>query len=270
VPQNADQSGSLRDALGKTLYDRIFGFIVDKINASMETRGSDGRVIGVLDIYGFEVFERNSFEQFCINYVNERLQQIFIDLTVRGEQREYAEEGLKWKNIEFFDNKIVCELIEGNSPPGIMRVLDDTCRTVHAVDSATADAKFMEKMVKLKHAHLVMNQDVNAKHFTILHYAGEVEYDVDEFCFKNNDNLYASLVQCIQCTNFQYLLDRFPENMNDSKSAPTTAGTKIRGSANHLVKRLSACTPHYIRCIKPNDKKVPMGFDSGRVQHQVK
>jgi len=97
-----------------------------------------------------------------------------------------------------------------------------------------------------------------------------VEYDVDEFCFKNNDNLYASLVQCIQCTNFQFLLDRFPENMNDSKSAPTTAGTKIRGSANHLVKRLSACTPHYIRCIKPNDKKIPMGFDTARVQHQVK
>jgi len=152
-----------------------------------------------------------------------------------------------------------------------MRILDDTCRTVHSVDSATADTKFMEKLVKVKHEHLVVNgSGSSAKNFIIQHYAGEVDYDVDEFCFKNNDNLYASLVQCIQTTSIDWLQERFPENMSDNKSAPTTAGTKIRGSANHLVKRLSSCTPHYIRCIKPNDKKLPLTFTSARVEHQVK
>jgi myosin-1 len=86
-------------------------------------------------IYGFEIFDNNSFEQFCINFVNEALQQIFIDLTVKGEQQEYHNEGLPWKDVPYFDNKIVCELIEGANPPGMMRILDDTCRSAHAVDS---------------------------------------------------------------------------------------------------------------------------------------
>ena len=109
------------------------------------------RSLGVLDIYGFEIFESNGFEQFCINYVNERLQQIFIDLTLRQEQKEYVDEGMNWKDIEYFDNKVVCDLIEGTNPPGIFRLLDDTCRTVHSLDANTVDAKFMEK-VRAAHA----------------------------------------------------------------------------------------------------------------------
>ncbi|GAM23577.1 hypothetical protein SAMD00019534_067520 [Acytostelium subglobosum LB1] len=267
VPQNPDQAASLRDALAKTLYDRVFDFIVARINTAMQFHGQS-KVIGVLDIYGFEVFERNSFEQFCINYVNERLQQIFIDLTVRGEQREYHDEGMKWKDINFFDNKIVCDLIEGNKPPGIMRVLDDVCKTVHAVDSATADVKFMEKLaVSIQHPHLVIS---NHDEFTIKHYAGDVTYNIEEFCFKNNDNLYASIVCCMQTSTYPFISGLFPEDMMDNKQAPTTASFKIRQSANYLVQRLSSCTPHYIRCIKPNDKKQPMNFVTSRVEHQVK
>eukprot|EP01100_Stratorugosa_tubuloviscum_P012322 TRINITY_DN580_c0_g1_i1.p1 TRINITY_DN580_c0_g1~~TRINITY_DN580_c0_g1_i1.p1 ORF type:complete len:824 (+),score=434.13 TRINITY_DN580_c0_g1_i1:48-2474(+) len=273
VPQNAEQSTSMRDALAKTLYDRIFDYIVNKINEAMAL-GGNNKVIGVLDIYGFEVFERNSFEQFCINYVNERLQQIFIELTVRGEQREYHDEGINWRDITFFDNKIVCDLIEGQNPPGIMRVLDDTCRVAHSLDSATVDSKFMEKLIqgfKQGHAHLqITKTDSTAKEFTIIHYAGEVTYTVDEFCFKNNDNLYTSIVCCMQSSSLPFMQARFPENIADAKSAPTTAGFKIRQSAGHLVKRLSACTPHYIRCIKPNDRKQPMSFVGARVEHQVK
>ncbi|EGC40024.1 hypothetical protein DICPUDRAFT_25874 [Dictyostelium purpureum] len=272
VPQNPDQSASLRDALAKTLYERIFDFIVTRINSAMQYHGS-AKVIGVLDIYGFEVFERNSFEQFCINYVNERLQQIFIDLTVRGEQREYHEEGMKWKDISFFDNKIVVDLIDGNKPPGVMRVLDDVCKTVHAVDSATADTKFMEKLIHAIQSHphlLISNTGSSANEFTIKHYAGDVTYSVEEFCFKNNDNLYASIVCCLQSSTYPFIASLFPENMSDNKTAPTTASYKIRQSANYLVQRLSACTPHYIRCIKPNDSKSPLSFTSSRVEHQVK
>eukprot|EP00026_Physarum_polycephalum_P004896 Phypoly_transcript_04920.p1 GENE.Phypoly_transcript_04920~~Phypoly_transcript_04920.p1 ORF type:complete len:608 (+),score=132.20 Phypoly_transcript_04920:90-1826(+) len=272
VPQNPDQAASLRDALAKTVYERIFDFLVNKVNESMAFSGNS-RVIGVLDIYGFEVFDNNSFEQFCINYVNERLQQIFIDLTVRGEQREYADEGVKWKEITFFDNKPVCELIDGAKPPGIMKVLDDVCRSAHAVDSQTADTKFLEKLFQTLGSHNLLsisNSAVTSREFTIKHYAGEVTYNVDEFCFKNNDNLYASIVECMQTSNIDFLVRLFPENIHNAKNAPTTASHKIFQSATYLVKRLSACTPHYIRCIKPNDKKQPMNFVSSRVEHQVK
>jgi myosin-1 len=272
VPQNADQASGIRDALAKTLYAKLFDFIVDRINTAM-ANPANCLVVGVLDIYGFEIFDNNSFEQFCINYVNERLQQIFIDLTVRGEQQEYHEEGMKWKDIKFFDNKIVCELIEGKNPPGIMRILDDNCKSVHALDGAAADAKFMQKLIQVfgSHPHMVVsNTGATAKEFTIKHYAGEVTYNIDDFCFKNNDNLYLSLINCMQTSNVPFLVSLFPEDVADNKQAPTTAGFKIRESANYLVKRLSACTPHYIRCIKSNDKKIPMSFNVARVEHQVK
>ncbi|MDP2437853.1 MAG: hypothetical protein Q8P67_19090, partial [archaeon] len=245
VPQNAEQSAGIRDALSKELYSRVFDFIVAKINASLSASGSMN-VIGVLDIYGFEIFDTNSFEQFCINYVNERLQQIFIDLTVRGEQKEYHDEGLKWKDIAFFDNKIVLELIEGRQPPGLFRLLDDTCRTVHSLETATVDAKFMEKLIKThaSHAHLYCPaQGSDAKQFTVKHYAGDVEYTVNEFSTKNNDNMYISLVTCMQGSNNPFIVSLFPEDLADDKRTPTTAGFKIRSSANYLVKRLSATTP---------------------------
>ena len=89
--------------------------------------------IGILDIYGFEIFQKNGFEQFCINFVNEKLQQIFIELTMKAEQEEYVQEGIKWKTIDYFNNKIVCELIEGRKPPGIFSVMDDVCATMSAV-----------------------------------------------------------------------------------------------------------------------------------------
>eukprot|EP01087_Luapelamoeba_hula_P011486 TRINITY_DN312_c0_g1_i1.p1 TRINITY_DN312_c0_g1~~TRINITY_DN312_c0_g1_i1.p1 ORF type:complete len:968 (+),score=160.10 TRINITY_DN312_c0_g1_i1:957-3860(+) len=268
VPQNADQSDAIRDALAKTLYERLFDFVIEKVNASMAF-GGNTNVIGVLDIYGFEIFEKNSFEQFCINYVNERLQQIFIELTVRGEQEEYHEEGMKWKDIKFFDNKVVCELIEGGNPPGIFRVLDDVCRSIHAGDQDTTDVKFIEKLnTSLKHEHLTVSP--GPIEFEIKHYAGEVTYDARGFPFKNKDTLFTGLVLCMQESASPFLLGLFPEDVSDDKSAPTTAGFKIRQSAGFLVKRLSACTPHYIRCIKPNDRKQPMQFNSGRVEHQVK
>merc|ERR1719232_2537164 len=93
----------------------------------------DNLTLGILDIYGFEIFQKNGFEQFCINYVNEKLQQIFIELTLKAEQEEYFQEGIKWKEIEYFNNLTVCELIEGKKPPGIFSVLDDVCATMHAV-----------------------------------------------------------------------------------------------------------------------------------------
>ena len=97
------------------------------------------------DIYGFEIFDQNGFEQFCINFVNEKLQQIFINLTLKAEQEEYHAEGIKWKEIEYFNNKVVCDLIEEKRPIGIMCVLDDVCATLHAQGDG-ADQKLLAKL----------------------------------------------------------------------------------------------------------------------------
>ena len=108
--------------------------------------------IGILDIYGFEIFQKNGFEQFCINFVNEKLQQIFIELTLKAEQEEYVQEGIKWKEIDYFNNLTVCELIEGRSPPGIFLQMDDTAATLHAVKEG-ADTQLKTKLAKAFAAH---------------------------------------------------------------------------------------------------------------------
>jgi myosin-1 len=131
-----------RDALAKALYARLFDYLVKAVNQAMQKDREDIS-IGILDIYGFEIFQRNGFEQFCINFVNEKLQQIFIELTLKAEQEEYVDEGITWKPIEYFNNKIVCDLIESKKPPGIMSVLDDVCATMHA-QSEGADGKLLE------------------------------------------------------------------------------------------------------------------------------
>ena len=150
VPLNSIQSTATRDALAKFLYSRLFDFIVNAVNIAMEAlssqiKGTKNLSIGVLDIYGFEIFERNGFEQFCINFVNERLQQIFIELTLHQEQEEYIQEGIEWVPIDYFNNKVVVDLIESKKPPGIMPILDDACFTMHAVQDG-ADGHFLGKL----------------------------------------------------------------------------------------------------------------------------
>ncbi len=148
VNLNVQQARGTRDALAKALYSRMFDWIVSSVNLAMEKLAANLRksqilCLGVLDIFGFEIFERNGFEQFCINYVNERLQQIFIDLTLKSEQEEYQREGIEWNNIDYFNNKIVVDLIENKKPPGIMAILDDVCSTMHAVNEG-ADSTFVK------------------------------------------------------------------------------------------------------------------------------
>mmetsp|Transcript_2526 Transcript_2526/g.4171 ORF Transcript_2526/g.4171 Transcript_2526/m.4171 type:complete len:743 (-) Transcript_2526:166-2394(-) len=276
VPQNSDQATQIRDALAKETYSRIFDTIIGQLNKVMVTRDeAHGRTIGILDIYGFEIFKQNGFEQLCINYVNEKLQQIFIELTVRGEQREYHSENIPWRDIAFFDNKVVCELIEGSQPPGIMRMLDDTCKTLHAESSDVADTKFFERLTMSNlsnHPHLRTMSSANtfSAAFTIKHYAGDVTYDVKEFAFKNMDNLFQSLVNCMKESTNPFVRRLWSDDEDTVARAPATSSTKIRTSAGQLVNALMRCSPHYIRCIKSNETKTPMYLDSKRVLHQVK
>jgi len=267
VPQNVEQASYARDAVAKEIYSRIFDWLVMQVNIALQKNKSPYKtVIGVLDIFGFEIFQKNGFEQFCINYVNEKLQQFFIELTLKAEQEEYNQEGIKWEPIKYFNNQIVCDLMEGKKPPGIFSVLDDVCFTIHATSKGT-DVKFLQKMHGAFSGHLHFRGFDTA--FNVKHYAGEVCYDVEGFCDKNKDTLFNDLVEMLQCSSNKFLVGLFPENTKDTKKRPTTAGFKIKSSAQKLMQTLAACTPHYIRCIKPNETKRPLDWDHERVKHQV-
>uniref|UniRef100_A0A8D0G3C3 Myosin IEb n=1 Tax=Sphenodon punctatus TaxID=8508 RepID=A0A8D0G3C3_SPHPU len=241
VTLNVEQASFTRDALAKALYARLFDYLVDAVNKAMQ-KDHEEYNIGVLDIYGFEIFQKNGFEQFCINFVNEKLQQIFIELTLKAEQEEYVQEGIRWSPIDYFNNKVVCDLIENKvNPPGVMSILDDVCATMHAKGEG-ADQTLLQKLQMVIGTHPHFNSW--NKGFVVHHYAGKPTNDI-------NSNL-------------------FPENLNaEKKGRPTTASSKIKKQANNLVDTLMKCTPHYIRCIKPNETKRPRDWEESRVKHQV-
>ncbi|NWX39817.1 MYO1F protein, partial [Steatornis caripensis] len=267
VTLNVEQAAYTRDALAKGLYARVFDFLVESINRAMQ-KPYEEYSIGVLDIYGFEIFQKNGFEQFCINFVNEKLQQIFIELTLKAEQEEYVQEGIKWTQIQYFNNKVVCDLIENKlNPPGIMSVLDDVCATMHATGEG-ADQTLLQKLQAAVGTHEHFNSWSSG--FVIHHYAGKVSYDVNGFCERNRDVLFTDLIELMQSSEHGFIRMLFPEKLDsDKKGRPTTAGSKIKKQANDLVNTLMKCTPHYIRCIKPNETKKPRDWEESRVKHQV-
>ncbi|XP_015599570.1 unconventional myosin-Ie isoform X2 [Cephus cinctus] len=270
VTLNVEQSLYTRDALAKDVYTRLFDYLVKRVNAAMETTGNEFD-IGILDIYGFEIFERNGFEQFCINFVNEKLQQIFIELTLKAEQEEYVAENIKWTPIDYFNNAVVVELLEGKRPPGLFRILDDVCATLHS-GSTGADTDLQKKLASAASSHAHFQN--TGEGFTILHYAGIVAYSVDGFSDKNRDVLFPDLIELMQTSTNSLVRNLYPqEKAADTtktlKPRPTTAGSKIRSQASRLVGQLMKCTPHYIRCIKPNETKRPKDWDQLRVKHQV-
>eukprot|EP00043_Microstomoeca_roanoka_P013204 m.129196 g.129196 ORF g.129196 m.129196 type:complete len:1070 (+) comp15693_c0_seq1:90-3299(+) len=271
VTMTVEQAVYTRDALSKALYARLFDYLVGAVNAAMQ-KDKEELSIGVLDIYGFEIFDNNGFEQFCINFVNEKLQQIFIELTLKAEQDEYVREGISWKPIEFFNNKVVCELVEEKRPPGVMCVLDDVCATLHAQTDG-ADQKLLEKLIGAVGTHDHFNSFTGG--FKIRHYAGDVNYNVDGFCERNRDFILPDLLQLIQSSTDAFIVGLFPDDPNPTdkhgrKKKQETAGGKIRTQANLLVDKLMQCAPHYIRCIKPNETKKPHDWDKERCLHQVR
>uniref|UniRef100_A0A9J8BYV1 Myosin IB n=2 Tax=Cyprinus carpio TaxID=7962 RepID=A0A9J8BYV1_CYPCA len=272
----------------QSVLERAFSFrtveakmekVSTTLNVAQAQTKSRKKVMGVLDIYGFEIFEDNSFEQFIINYCNEKLQQIFIELTLREEQEEYIREGIEWTNIEYFNNAIICDLIENNKN-GILAMLDEECLRPGTV----TDETFLDKLntVCAEHQHFESRQSKNSKFLTdhslphncfrIQHYAGKVLYRVEGFVDKNNDLLYRDLSQAMYKANHSLIKILFPEG-NPAKvnlKRPLTAGFQFRASVGTLMKNLLTKNPNYIRCIKPNDKKAAHIFTDSLVCHQVR
>uniref|UniRef100_A0A671L3Z1 Unconventional myosin-Ib-like n=1 Tax=Sinocyclocheilus anshuiensis TaxID=1608454 RepID=A0A671L3Z1_9TELE len=273
---NVAQAYYARDALAKNLYSRLFSWLVTRINESIKAQTkTHKKVMGVLDIYGFEIFEDNSFEQFIINYCNEKLQQIFIELTLREEQEEYIREV---SNSQYMKtNRKWSSLTNKN---GILAMLDEECLRPGTV----TDETFLDKLntVCAEHQHFESRQSKNSKFLTdhslphncfrIQHYAGKVLYRVEGFVDKNNDLLYRDLSQAMYKANHSLIKILFPEG-NPAKvnlKRPPTAGFQFRASVGTLMKNLLTKNPNYIRCIKPNDEKAAHIFTDSLVCHQAR
>ncbi|XP_064595408.1 unconventional myosin-Ib-like isoform X2 [Liolophura sinensis] len=302
VALNTADATYARDALCKAIYSRLFSWLVSRINDSIKVKGRvQTKVMGVLDIYGFEVFERNGFEQFIINYCNENLQQLFIELTLKEEQEEYVKEGIEWIHVEYFNNAVICDLIEKNNV-GILAMLDEECLRPGKV----TDSTFLNKLNQTccNHLHFESrgcrkNQsDRSLPHdaFRLRHYAGNVTYHVTGFVEKNNDLLFRDLSRAMYSCGHPLLKKLFPEASPEevrgytyqqwsplpmlpdnegnpekkNRKRPATAGSQFKLSVAELMKNLQSKNPNYIRCIKPNDGKVAGVFDVHLVKHQVR
>ncbi|OXA52598.1 unconventional myosin IC [Folsomia candida] len=275
-PLTYEQCMYARDALAKAVYDRLFTWLVTKLNQSLEP-DYDGKktLMGILDIYGFEIFEKNSFEQFCINYCNEKLQQLFIELTLKSEQEEYRKEGIQWEDVDYFNNKVICDLVE-EKHKGIIALMDEECLR----PGDPTDFTMLEKMDRSlsTHPHYLSHKLANTSvrksltrdEFRLLHYAGEVTYKVHGFLDKNNDLLFRDLREAMTTSKQKILQTIFPASELNQKKRPATAATQFKTSLNQLMEILMSKEPSYIRCIKPNDFKKAGVFDLEIVGHQVK
>ncbi|KAM5566371.1 myosin-1-like [Rosa sericea] len=272
------QAVDTRDALAKSIYACLFEWLVEQINKSLAVgKRRTGRSISILDIYGFESFDRNSFEQFCINYANERLQQHFNRHLFKLEQEEYIQDGIDWTRVEFEDNQDCLGLFE-KRPLGLLSLLDEESTFPNGSDLTFAN--------KLKQ-HLSSNSSFRGerdKAFTVSHYAGEVTYDTTGFLEKNRDLLHLDSIQLLSSCSC-HLPQIFASSMLNRSEKPVvgplhklggadsqklSVATKFKSQLFLLMKRLENTTPHFIRCIKPNNSQSPGIYEQGLVLQQLR
>jgi len=294
-----------RDALAKTLYARLFDWLVTAINRRISSLGGNAngaagaangggaqatrRSIGILDIYGFECFETNSFEQLCINLANERLQQQFNAQVLAGEQAEYAAEGVDWSYIDFVDNQDCLDLLEGcggggggagGACEGVFPLIDEACR----LPRATADDLASALRTRLA-AHPRFGAPKRPPTaFAVEHYAGSVVYDPTALLDKNRDFTVAEHASLMAASSVPFLAALFaPDPEAEEGAAAATAsrggrsafklnsvGAQFRRQLGGLMATLGACQPHYIRCIKPNPGSVPGALAPEHVLEQLR
>uniref|UniRef100_A0A8C7RQF8 Myosin VB n=1 Tax=Oncorhynchus mykiss TaxID=8022 RepID=A0A8C7RQF8_ONCMY len=284
------QAANARDALAKHIYAHMFDWIVEYVNKSLHTSSKQHSFIGVLDIYGFETFEINSFEQFCINYANEKLQQQFNQHVFKLEQEEYVKEQIPWTLIDFYDNQPCIDVIEAKL--GILDLLDEECKVPKGTDQNWCQ-KLYDRLSSSVHFQKPRMSNTS---FIVIHFADKVEYQCDGFLEKNRDTVYEEQINILKASKFQLMADLFQDTNKDSSistsssskssrvnvraSKPTpkvpnkehrkTVGHQFRSSLQLLMETLNATTPHYVRCIKPNDEKEAFSFESRRAVQQLR
>ncbi|KAM9351640.1 unconventional myosin-Vc [Symphorus nematophorus] len=282
-PVPKERAINARDALAKQIYAHLFDCVINRINTALKVPGKQHAFIGVLDIYGFETFDINSFEQFCINYANEKLQQQFNLHVFKLEQEEYMKEDIPWTLIDFYDNQPVIDLIEAKM--GILDLLDEECLFPQGTDQS-----WLQKLFNYLEANPLFEKPrLSNEAFVIQHFADKVEYQCRGFLEKNRDTLYEELVDIMRNSKFPFLANFFQEEERNAvnskgvkvrparpgvkpanKQLRTSVGDKFCSSLSLLMETLNATTPHYVRCIKPNDEKLPFEYDSRRVVQQLR
>lgn len=262
------------EALMRTLYERMFSRLVERLNKSIHRKPNTkpSAFIGVLDIAGFEIFAENSFEQLCINYTNERLQQFFNHHMFITEQAEYAREGIEWTFVDYgHDLQPTIDLIEKSNPVGILACLDEDC----VLPKAT-DASFTEKVSALwrgKSEKFQASRFDSMGRFSVVHYAGRVEYTTSGWLEKNKDPLNENLTRLLATSTSIFTSSLFSDYSSDARhrgAAFRTVAQRHRESLNALMSQLEATRPHFVRCIIPNEAKQPGQIDPLLVLHQLR
>ncbi|XP_069384282.1 unconventional myosin-Va-like isoform X1 [Paralichthys olivaceus] len=271
-----------RDALAKQIYAKLFSLIVGSINDALKSAAKQRSFIGVLDIYGFETFDVNSFEQFCINYANEKLQQQFNLHVFKLEQEEYMKEEISWTLIDFYDNQPCINLIEAKL--GVLDLLDEECKMPKGSDDTWAQ-KLYNTLLK-QNVHFDKPRLSN-RAFIIHHFADKVEYQCDGFLEKNKDTVNEEQINVLKNSQIALRLKLFDEDEKETgstkkrtgvtgRAGPSqrdnkkTVGLQFRQSLHLLMDTLNATSPHYVRCIKPNDDKAPFSMDPVRAVQQLR
>eukprot|EP00981_Chlorochromonas_danica_P003982 scaffold753_cov164-Ochromonas_danica.AAC.12 len=289
VPLPPSKAMDQRDSLAKYLYGKLFDFLLYRINLSL-FRGRPHSSIGVLDIFGFEVFPLNSFEQLCINYCNERLQTFFNEIIFEAEMKTYSAEGLPVDDIVYQDN-VGCVRLVDLRGAGIFAYLDEEC----AVPKGS-DEKFVSKLNQIFDENastkslFFQRNHKTALSFTIRHFAGDVHYDARNFLEKNKDAMAESLLSLFSAASASCSLPVLtedytgmavkllqPANANDAagnqkskKGSKQTLSSKFKQDLDLLMQTLRATQPHFIRCIKPNADQQPHAFEGPLALNQLK
>ncbi|KAL8177197.1 UNVERIFIED_CONTAM: Myosin-7 [Gekko kuhli] len=280
--QNVQQVYYAIGALAKSVYEKMFTWMVVRINSTLETKLPRQYFIGVLDIAGFEIFDFNSFEQLCINFTNEKLQQFFNHHMFVLEQEEYKKEGIEWEFIDFgMDLQACIDLIE--KPMGIMSILEEECMFPKASDT-TFKAKLFDNHLG-KSANFGKPRNIKGKpeaHFALIHYAGTVDYNIMGWLQKNKDPLNETVVGLYQKSALKLLAALFANYAGADAPIEKGKGTKKKGSSfqtvsalhrenlNKLMTNLRSTHPHFVRCIIPNETKAPGVIDNSLVMHQLR
>ena len=281
VPLTEEQCADTRDALAKAVYAGLFDWLIARMNAlgADKIAAGDDRYIGLLDIFGFENFGVNGFEQLCINFTNEKLQQHFMDALIKREQAEYAREGIKVDHIAFPDNTPQIALID-HKKQGVFAMLDEECNVpkgsdaayVSKMHAAFASSEFYSPP---KFGSAALGKDLGEKlaklQFIVTHYAGPVQYTAHEWLEKNRGTLHPGLSELMASSDapgMQVIFQKTPEELKTGKKQ--TVGAGFRASLRALSATMLMTTQHFIRCVKPNGDKKPDAFNGQFVQRQLK
>ncbi|XP_075375107.1 myosin heavy chain, skeletal muscle, adult-like [Mycteria americana] len=280
--QTVEQVHNAVGALAKAVYERMFLWMVVRINQQLDTKQPRQYFIGVLDIAGFEIFDFNSFEQLCINFTNEKLQQFFNHHMFVLEQEEYKKEGIEWTFIDFGMDLAACiELIE--KPMGIFSILEEECMFPKATDTSFKNKLYDQHLGKS--SNFQKPKPVKGKaeaHFSLIHYAGTVDYNITGWLEKNKDPLNETVIGLYQKASVKTLALLFANYGGADAEGGGKKGGKKKGSSfqtvsalfrenlNKLMTNLRSTHPHFVRCIIPNETKTPGAMEHELVLHQLR